>query len=221
MIDLTRQSDIIPSEKVAATSVCIVGAGAIGSHAAGVLTKMGIQKLRVVDFDDVEEHNIANQGFGLDEIGLTKVGALRDRVKRTTGVEIEAVNARITSPPTFDQDIVISAVDSMAVRKLLWDGFTENSYKSFLFLDGRMGAMYGTIFMIPKDDDRKVRAYAESLHEDSEGVQAPCTARATIFCAEWMSSMLGSACTKYVTGREFPVYRMDMDFHEDTLHRFK
>lgn len=220
VLDFTRQSDLIPGDRAAETSVTIIGAGAVGSHTVEVLAKMGVRDITIFDYDDVEIHNIANQGFGLDELGMQKVDALKSRLLRTTGVEITAMNEKIEASRVFESDIVISAVDSMAVRKLLWEGVNHHTSATSLWVDGRMGAMYGIVYAIPMSDMKKIGSYEASLHTDADGFQAPCTAKATIFCAQWMASMIGATVAKAISGAEQPTYRTDMSFEDNKLLRF-
>ena len=219
-MDFTRQSDLVPNEIAKATSVSVIGVGAVGSHVLEVLTKVGITNITMYDYDTVERHNVANQGFGLDEVGLLKTEAVRLRLLRTTGVDVKVVEGKIEESFPFDTDIVISAVDSMAVRKLLWEGVSDLRSTTQLWIDGRMGALYGVVFSIPLEDMRKVGLYSATLHSDAEGIQAPCSAKATIFCPWWMASMMGATVMKHVAGIEQPTYRLDMSFEDNKLLRF-
>ena len=71
--------------------VVLCGAGAVGSNLADNLARQGFAKLRVIDHDRIEEHNVGTQLYGESEVGVWKVEALRNRLFRATGVEIEAV----------------------------------------------------------------------------------------------------------------------------------
>lgn len=219
-VDLTRQSGIIPTDGVRGTSVCIVGAGAIGSHAAEVLTKMGVTKIRIYDDDDVAPHNIANQGFGLHEMGMPKVVALQERLAKTTGAEIIPMQQRFTEGMDVEEDVLISAVDNMPTRKELFESFL-NSPMCDLFIDGRMGARYGVIFGVPKSDAERLERYPRTIHDAADSIQVPCTEKSTIFCAQWMASMIGSHAAKHIIGESLGPFRLDMDFIEYRLTRYK
>src|SRR6266581_624600 len=82
--------------KLAAFSLTLCGAGALGSHLADNLVRQGLQKIRVIDRDRVEEHNVSTQLYGEADIGAWKVEVLRNRLFRAAGVEIEAVNKELT-----------------------------------------------------------------------------------------------------------------------------
>jgi tRNA A37 threonylcarbamoyladenosine dehydratase len=69
--------------------VVICGAGALGSNLADTLYRQGFTKVRVIDMDRVEGHNVNTQFYGSNDVGAMKVNALKTRLFRDTGVEIE------------------------------------------------------------------------------------------------------------------------------------
>lgn len=58
-------------------SIHIVGCGAIGSHIAEQLVRIGCTNIHLYDFDTVEPHNITNQMFIQFDIGRPKVEAVK------------------------------------------------------------------------------------------------------------------------------------------------
>lgn len=109
--------------QLAALHVTLCGAGALGSHLADNLARQGFASLRVIDRDRVEEHNVSTQLYGASDVGAWKVEALRNRIFRATGVEIDAVakelterNARVLFKNT---DLVIDTFDNSASRQLV------------------------------------------------------------------------------------------------------
>ena len=75
-MEFKRQTSIIDNDKLGFTKILIIGAGSIGSYTTLALSKMGAVLLTVVDFDEIEEHNIPNQFFKIDDIGKQKIEAL-------------------------------------------------------------------------------------------------------------------------------------------------
>ena len=82
--------------KLSAGQLTICGAGAIGSHLADNLARQGFKKLRVIDRDRVEEHNVSTQLYGAADVGAWKVEVLRNRLFRAADVEIEAVSKELS-----------------------------------------------------------------------------------------------------------------------------
>jgi molybdopterin/thiamine biosynthesis adenylyltransferase len=116
-----RGADLLA--RLEATSVTLCGAGAIGSHLADNLARLGIRRWRAVDRDRVEEHNAGTQLYGQSEVGAWKVEALRSRLFRAVGVEVEAVakelNDRNARSLLKGSGIVIDAFDNSAARRLV------------------------------------------------------------------------------------------------------
>jgi len=71
--------------KLAGLQVTLCGAGALGSQLADNLARQGVQHLRVIDRDRVEEHNVSTQLYGESDVGAWKVEVLRQRLFRATG----------------------------------------------------------------------------------------------------------------------------------------
>ena len=77
--------------------ITLCGAGALGSNLADNLARQGFGQLRVIDHDRVEEHNISTQIYGQADIGVWKTEALRNRLFRTSGIEIDALRKELTA----------------------------------------------------------------------------------------------------------------------------
>lgn len=191
-LDLQRQSGIIPDAMINPYTATIVGCGAIGSHVAETFGKIGIRELVVYDFDTVETHNLPNQGYRLTDLGRMKSTALKDRLEEAIGIDVDARVGAVDENTVYTTPVVISAVDSMSARMKIWEG-VRKSDEVKVFIDGRMGALYGQAYMVRMNREAEVDAYSNSLFPDSEGHQAPCTEKATIFCAaglaSWMTAM--------------------------------
>lgn len=179
-LDFTRTSTLVPSE-VANFTATVVGVGSIGSHVAEALAKTGVGKLVLWDADKVESHNLPNQGFYLNDLGMSKVAAVEKRLEEGTGADIEAVPS-FFEEGAFGTRLVVSALDSMAARKAVFKAFLLDPAAE-VFIDGRMGSRFGKVFIVSKDDQKSVAFYMESLHDDANAWTEPCTARSTIFCA--------------------------------------
>jgi len=120
---LYRGDDIVG--KLAALKLTICGVGAIGSNLADHLARQGAAKLRVIDHDRVEEHNVSTQLYGEFEVGLWKVEALRNRLYRATGIEIDAIRKGLAAANARtllrDSDLIIDAFDNTAGRRIVQD----------------------------------------------------------------------------------------------------
>src|SRR5688572_33286164 len=118
-----RGADLLA--RLAALRVTLCGGGAVGSNLADNLARQGLSRLRVIDHDRVEEHNVGPQLYGEGEVGTWKVEALRNRLFRATGMEIEAVRKELTDGNAKqllrESDLVIDAFDNSRSRQLVQD----------------------------------------------------------------------------------------------------
>src|SRR5690348_12932263 len=114
---LLRQLDLLPLEKLD-VPVTVIGAGAVGSFTVLTLAKMGLSRITAWDDDVVDEHNLPNQFFRLEDVGRPKVEALAALVRSFEGVDIDVHGVRFESGSL--QGIVVAAVDSMASRRRVW-----------------------------------------------------------------------------------------------------
>ena len=121
--ELHRGADLIA--KLSALRIALCGAGAVGSNLADNLVRQGAARLRVIDHDKIEDRNVSTQLYGESEIGTWKVEALRNRIFRAAGVEVEAVRKELTAANAKtllkDVDLVIDAFDNSASRRMVQD----------------------------------------------------------------------------------------------------
>ena len=79
--------------------VCVVGVGGVGSHAAHMLARAGVARLRLIDFDQVtlsslNRHAVATR----EDVGRTKVTACARHFERfNPRCEVEAVPRMFTA----------------------------------------------------------------------------------------------------------------------------
>lgn len=192
---LTRQRDLIPFETLA-TPVTIIGAGAVGSWTALALVKMGFADVRVYDHDEIDVENMNCQFYPHASIGMKKVDALRDMIKTFTGIEISTFPRKYQASDTANTPIVISAVDSMAVRREIFDS-CGHSVRAFI--DPRMGAETMAMYTMNPNDIEDMAAYIKSWHSDEDGVHERCTAKATIYCANILAGLVANNVKKIAT----------------------
>jgi molybdopterin/thiamine biosynthesis adenylyltransferase len=109
--------------KLAEPQLVLCGAGALGSLLADNLVRQGFRKLRVIDRDRVEEHNISTQLYGASDIGALKAGILRNILFRSVEVEIEAIGKELTLDNARRSlqgaDLVIDMFDNSLSRALV------------------------------------------------------------------------------------------------------
>lgn len=104
------------TKKLQQGTVGIAGCGGLGSNAAVALTRAGIGKLYLADFDIVERSNLNRQYYFQDDIGKIKVEALSAHLKNINPfIDLEVFNLKLSQDNIIDifkdVDILIEAFD--------------------------------------------------------------------------------------------------------------
>jgi sulfur carrier protein ThiS adenylyltransferase len=112
-------------------TIGIAGVGGLGSNIAVALARSGIGHLIIVDHDFVEESNLNRQYFFRDQIGMIKVEALTDNIKRITpSIEITSHHRRLLPGSMYElfqqADIVIEALDDALIKKQFIEEILEH-----------------------------------------------------------------------------------------------
>lgn len=204
-INRSRQSDLFRPQQ-ALSKVTVIGLGGIGSPTALILAKMGAE-LTILDFDTVEEHNLASQLYRREDVGLAKVDALAAQLESYAGAHPETRNERYVDQPL--SGLVIAAVDSMEVRKQIWEQVRLNPAVD-LFIDTRMGGLVGFLLTARPCNPNDIRWYEKQLFPSSEAASEACTARAIAFNSFGIAAMVAATVRRWwVEGERHPILRMD------------
>ncbi len=105
-------------------TVGIAGVGGLGSNCAVALARVGIGKLVIADFDTVSPENLNRQYYFTDQIGMKKVDALTENIKRINpGVEVEGYDLVLDPeniPVIFKAcNIIVEAFDLAEMKKMI------------------------------------------------------------------------------------------------------
>lgn len=145
---LLKQQSLINSKEI--PPITIIGAGAIGSCAALSIAKMGPERIRIIDFDTVSEHNVGNQLFGPEHIEKSKTEAIVSLVQQTTGQVIEGIVGSYPDDLSKGPGILICCADSMDIRRQAKKEAMRNGTITHL-IEARMGAKYLEVYTLPAD----------------------------------------------------------------------
>lgn len=103
--------------------VCVVGIGGVGSWAAEALARSGINKITLIDHDDICETNINRQIHALtDTLEQSKVEIMAERIQSINpDCKVNAIDDFITETTLSrymdaDYDYVIDAIDSIRFK---------------------------------------------------------------------------------------------------------
>ena len=183
--------------------ISIVGLGGIGSPTAMLLAKMGFKYFELWDDDKVEPHNVSTQMYFRRNMGSDKV-IITDDILKQCNIKISDNTVKkhiqkFTEKDMFEVPIVISAVDNMKSRKIIFENALKSNVR--LLIDGRMGGEMFTIYTVNLLNEKEIKKYTESFHED---VQLPCTARAINYNTFGISSFIVRQLIKVLNNEKYP-----------------
>ncbi len=140
-------------QRLAASSVLVVGAGGLGCPVLQYLAGAGVGRIIIVDHDVVEETNLHRQPlYAMPDIGKPKAETARAALLRfNPEIRIEAVVERLTPQNAArlvaQTDVIVDAADSFAVTYMLSDVCQADSRPlvsaSVIGLTGYAGAFCG------------------------------------------------------------------------------
>jgi molybdopterin/thiamine biosynthesis adenylyltransferase len=110
-------------------SILMVGAGGIGSALAPLLCRLRPARFTIQDDKKVREVNRINQHFGDTEVDRYKAEVLASKYYA------QADTRRFSSGDPCIDDVVVSAVDSMESRRVLWQSVLSGGSRAKFFLD--------------------------------------------------------------------------------------
>jgi molybdopterin/thiamine biosynthesis adenylyltransferase len=205
MSEYLRQQAIVNQDKLAELRIAIIGAGSIGSFTALALTKMGCEHLTLWDKDTVELHNVSNQFFNRDSIGIPKVVATSQECQRYTpkNVDIMYYHEFYEGQKLDNFDVVIVLTDNIEGRKAAFEA-SKASPKVTLYIDGRMGGeLFRTFCFNPKIAELAVEYYNDYI-DGVQNEELPCTARTIVYNVMMVSSVIASFVKKFVNCEAAP-----------------
>lgn len=133
LMALKRMGIVEDYEKIRSFAIAVVGVGGVGSVTAEMLTRCGIGKLLLFDYDKVELANMNRLFFQPHQAGLSKVEAAEHTLRKINpDVTFETHNYNITTMDSFTHfmdrishggmeegrpvDLVLSCVDNFEAR---------------------------------------------------------------------------------------------------------
>lgn len=116
-------------DKLCHSRVVIIGCGALGCNIANLLVRAGVGKVRIIDRDFIEYHNLQRQTlFDEDDVKLQlpkAIAAQRHLQKVNSLVEIEGivsdVNFSNIEKYCSDTDLIMDGLDNLETRYLIND----------------------------------------------------------------------------------------------------
>lgn len=192
----SRQADLVPQDRLRELLVTVIGVGAIGRQVALQLAAIGVTRLQLIDFDQVEATNVTTQGYLASDVGQPKVEATRVALLRIEpAAEVVPVMDRYR--PTLPIGAaVFCCVDSISARAAIW----KTAHRACEFwCDGRM---LGEVMRVLTAVDPTSRAhYPTTLFGQAEAEPGRCTARSTIYTANIAAGLMLHQFARWLRGQ--------------------
>ena len=158
--------------------VGIAGCGGLGSNVAVALTRAGVGRLILVDFDGVEESNLNRQHFYQDDIGRSKVSALSGHlIGINPQVDLIVHQERVTpdNVATFfgTADLLVEAFDEAASKHFLIEQWCRSFPDRFIVSGNGLGG-YGMTDSVRVIEAGKIRFCGDATTPGTSGL---CAAR--------------------------------------------
>lgn len=192
------------SPEMCSDTVNIIGCGATGSHIALAAAKMGFHYFRLFDADIVENHNLPNQVYDCEHVGIRKVEALAQVLKRFNpeiSVEIHPYFFKGEHATLLDGPVVLT-VDTMSARKEILYCCRANARVKGV-VETRLGYVeeqwYGEVNLIDNFSLEEIDSVIDNLVSDDEVPEGPCNLRiCTTLVGIVSSCAVHSLCAMYV-----------------------
>ena len=115
-----RYRDLAP---VAERTIAVCGAGALGANLAETLARMGMRRLRVIDRDRVEAHNLSTQPWTQQDVGAPKARVLANALYRAVGARVDAQHAELAAANALEllegNTVIVDAFDNLPSRAIV------------------------------------------------------------------------------------------------------
>lgn len=182
MADITirRHQSIFDPSKYPG-EIHIIGVGATGSRVFMALVELGCTRIHCYDFDTVEAHNLANQAYLKEHIGMSKIAACRDLYIRKTGFSPPdtmhfhdiKVNKDTVERLHF-KGTVFLLVDSIQGRKDIFQDLLQNNVLVDQVIETRMASTHGNVFHFDPSDEEQASKWFNELPTDESTELSPC-----------------------------------------------
>lgn len=195
------------------TEVLLLGLGSIGSWVGINLARQGYN-IYAFDDDSYEPHNAGSQLVNAKSMGKRKDEVFKEfAFDYGNNTNIELLGRYVEDSPTGN--IVISAFDNMAARKLAYTKWKDNQVSKTkeyrlanpdeinLFIDGRLTIETGIIFCLDSMQDCK--DYEKTLFDDSEIETEPCSYRQSTHSAMIMGGYITGLLLNQIANKKLGV----------------
>ena len=123
-------------EKLKGALVVVVGLGGVGSHAANMLVRSGVRKIRLIDFDQVTLSSLNRHAVAaMEDVGKSKAETMKKRLLQVVPwADVDAVTAMYKGTDSEallagEPDYVLDCIDDVSTKAELIAYCVKNNIK--------------------------------------------------------------------------------------------
>lgn len=208
-VSYIRQSAILNPQRAEEEHITVLGCGTVGSNAAVQLARAGFKRFHLVDMDVVEEHNIPSQAFRTEYLGHTKTASVGEEIIGVSHEPLITYGGELYGGEQFKPGVLIAAVDSMEMRKKIFDhslaGIT-------LFMDFRMSGNTLQAWCFDPRDEVRREQYSKTLYSSADTVPAVCGTKTFAPVGALSGAIATQFVTKHLRDGDHPPFYLLVDF---------
>lgn len=199
-MDLSKSYDFFKPE-MCRERIHIIGCGAIGSTVAENLSRFGLTRITLYDFDKVEAHNIANQIFTQDDIGKLKVDAVAEyllKINPEMKDDLVLVSKGYTNQRL--SGYVFLCVDNIDLRRSIAESCVGNPFIKGMF-DFRMRLTDAQHYAAAWNDDKMVESFLKSMafsHEEAQKETPVSACNITLSVAPTVRMIVAAGVSNFI-----------------------
>ncbi|RAK03943.1 molybdopterin/thiamine biosynthesis adenylyltransferase [Halanaerobium saccharolyticum] len=174
-------------------NIMIAGTGGLGTNQALQLQRIGVNKIYLYDYDQVEVSNLNRQlCYGKNDIGRTKVEAAADFLEQfdlETEIVVSTEKITLATEVPADIDIIFDGMDNFESRFILDQLAAENE---IAFIHAGIEEFFAQIMLVlPESELRLKDVFAGSEKKELPAVFSPAvTVTASIQVLEALKYLL-------------------------------
>jgi hypothetical protein len=199
-------------------TIVLGGLGGIGSWVSLFLSRLGYT-IYGYDFDEYDRTNMAGQFVATSNIGHNKAVVAAEYAKTFSENHNFIPMGKFTKGESMVGNITIAAFDNMESRKAMFEAWKEMQLSKTerplgevnIFIDGRLLMEGFQIYVV--NTMNRMKLYEETLFDDSDVPDLPCSAKATSHCGAMIGAMITSTLTNQITNKKLNVPVRDVPFN--------
>jgi molybdopterin-synthase adenylyltransferase len=165
----------------------VVGCGAVGKNIVLQLASMGCKNITVYDFDKIELHNCASQGWMESDVGQYKTEVMaRIASAHYNKCKVTVHNKKWLPDFTF-YDYIFVCADCMDCRQAVFAYYTNRIGPKPVIIDGRMRGE--EIRIVTSFDNRSREHHKGQFFSNDEAADGNCTTQTTLYTSFNISSL--------------------------------